>query len=443
MTIPQADSTLVAIRQKVRRLTNSPGQSSLTDNDLDQHINTFYNQDFAYAIKVDQMRSVYTFYTQPYIDRYPLDVNYNQGIRSPVYIDGIQGSFFKDRIQFYNLWPRIPTKFQQSADSLSGIITGIAQPTNPTQITSVNHNLVTGAVILIENVGGMTQLNGNFYTITVIDPNTFSLNGIDNTAFGAYTTGGTWTANSQTFSFQLPGPFLSKEVIIGGVDTAGNAISIADDGNGNLRLQVPNPVTTVPPYTAVYVQNITPPLLPSNIIGLPIPGMHNQNTLNPGLYTQTNIGTVDYVTGQFNFTLPSGISLGTGEIFTIRVSQYQTGRPYNLLFWNNEFTIRPVPKHIHKVEVETYLTPVQFMEITDHPIIDQWWQYLAFGVACEIQRERNDFEGVNALMEGMKRQEALVLERQGVEEIGIPNYTLFNSTTPNPYLNNFWGQGGL
>ena len=46
----------------------------------------------------------------------------------------------------------------------------------------------------------------------------------------------------------------------------------------------------------------------------------------------------------------------------------------------------------------------------------------------EILRDRQDMEGVSNLEEGFKRQEALVLERQAVEEIQQPNITLFNST---------------
>jgi hypothetical protein len=38
-------------------------------------------------------------------------------------------------------------------------------------------------------------------------------------------------------------------------------------------------------------------------------------------------------------------------------------------------------------------------------------------------------EGVENLKEGFKRQEAMVLERQSIEEIGQPNITLFNTTT--------------
>jgi hypothetical protein len=424
--VSPANSTLSFIRTKVRRLTASSGESVLTTNSIDEYINNFYLNDFPYAIKIDQMRAVYTFFTRPYIDRYPLDVNFNMGIRGPVYFEGIIGSLFKDRGQFYNLWPKFPTKFQQGGSGETGTITGVAQPTNPTQITSVAHNLITGAVITITGVVGMTQLNGNTYTITVIDANTFSLNGIDNTAFGAYVSGGTWTSTNQSFSFLIPGPFLSREVVIGGVDAFGNAISINDNGSGILQLLTSNPVVSVPN------QNQAPTA--------PIPGMLNLNTGNPGLISPLNIGTVDYVSGQIAFQLPSGISLGSGQLFTVWVSQYQTGRPYCILFWNNELTIRPVPKLIHKVELETYLTPVQFMEINDVPILNQWAQYIAYGAAMEILRDRQDMEGVENLREGMMRQEALVLERQGVEEINTPNYTLFNSSQIN-WMNGGFGQG--
>jgi hypothetical protein len=415
MSVPQADSTLVVIVQKIRRLTASANESSLKLNDIYQYVNTYYNQDFPYSIKIDQQRDVYTFFTEPYRDRYPVDVNYLQGFRAPVYFEGIQGTFFKDRQQFYNIWPRFPTRYQQGGQSLSGTITGIAQPTNPTEITSMNHNLTTGAVITISNVGGMTQLNGNNYTIKVIDLNTFSLDDIDNTTYGMYTGGGTWMAISQTFSFQIQGPFLTKEVVLGAVDINGNPISINDDGYGNLQYLGPNPQTSIPP------QNTNPAM----------PGMYNRNTGNPGLINPTNIGTVNYVSGQFDFTLPSGVSLGFGQLFTIWVSLYQTGRPYCLLFWNNELHIRPIPKLIHKVEVEVFQTPVQFMNTTDNPILNQWWQLIAIGAAIKVLEDRQDMEGVDNLKELYNRQQDLVLERQGVEEIFQPNINIFNSSNMN------------
>ena len=60
------DSTYSFIEKKVRHLTASGGQSSITSSDVQQAINTFYNNDFPYAIKIDQQRTVYKFLTIPY-----------------------------------------------------------------------------------------------------------------------------------------------------------------------------------------------------------------------------------------------------------------------------------------------------------------------------------------------------------------------------------------
>ncbi len=73
----------------------------------------------------------------------------------------------------------------------TGAITGITQA-NPAKITSISHGLITGNSVLIENVKGMTELNGNIYVITMFDANHFTLNGVDSTLFNAYTSGGNW-----------------------------------------------------------------------------------------------------------------------------------------------------------------------------------------------------------------------------------------------------------
>lgn len=78
------------------------------------------------------------------------------------------------------------------ATALTGNITNATQA-NPIVITSTSHGLFTGAKLTIQNVGGMTELNGNTYTITVIDSDTFSLDGVDGTGYTAYTSGGDWS----------------------------------------------------------------------------------------------------------------------------------------------------------------------------------------------------------------------------------------------------------
>jgi len=424
--VAPADSTYAAIEAKIRRLTASPDEYTLPTAYLQNQINTFYSQDFPYAIKLDQMRDVYTFFTKPYVDRYPLDVNFNQGVRAPVYFDGIQGAFYKDRQQMFNLFPKWPTQFQQ-AGGVSGDISGATQA-NPCVITtSSTSQLVNGDYVTITGVVGMTQLNGNTYEIQVLSATTFSIN-VNSSLFTAYVSGGNWESRTSFNFYVNPIPFISGEVTIGGVYESGSSFSITDNGamdtSGILYLVNPNPQVSVP------AQNTNPAK----------PGMYNLNTQNPGLNNPTNIGSVNYVTGQFIFHLPEALAQGT--YMTIWISQYTTGRPYTLLFWNNEFIIRPIPKLVHRVTVETYLTPVQFMQTTDNPILNQWWQYIAWGSAREIMRDRNDYEAVAMMEEGMRRQEALVLERQGVEEIGQRNSTIFTNTMSQGGWNQSWSQGG-
>lgn len=69
-------------------------------------------------------------------------------------------------------------------------ITGITKA-NPAVVTATAHGLRDGDVIQISGVVGMTQVNGNFYSIKVVNANSFQLVGIDSTAYTTYTSGGT------------------------------------------------------------------------------------------------------------------------------------------------------------------------------------------------------------------------------------------------------------
>jgi len=72
----------------------------------------------------------------------------------------------------------------------TGTITG-ATVASPVVITDVAHGLTTGDEVYISGVLGMTDLNDEIYTVTVIDVDSFSL-GVDGSAYTAYTSGGTW-----------------------------------------------------------------------------------------------------------------------------------------------------------------------------------------------------------------------------------------------------------
>jgi hypothetical protein len=65
---------------------------------------------------------------------------------------------------------------------------------NPAAVTvATSHGLTTGDVVSISGVSGMTELNGNPYQVNVTGLTTFTLNGVNSTAYGVYAGGGAVT----------------------------------------------------------------------------------------------------------------------------------------------------------------------------------------------------------------------------------------------------------
>lgn len=68
-----------------------------------------------------------------------------------------------------------------------------ATQTNPVALTITGHGMTTGAQVQVSGIVGMTQLNDKIFIATAVDANTITLNGVDGTAFTAYTSGGSAT----------------------------------------------------------------------------------------------------------------------------------------------------------------------------------------------------------------------------------------------------------
>lgn len=61
---------------------------------------------------------------------------------------------------------------------------------NPGKVTAVAHGYITGNIVYITGVGGMTQVNGLRFTIIKVDNDNFTI-GVDTTGYSNYTSGGT------------------------------------------------------------------------------------------------------------------------------------------------------------------------------------------------------------------------------------------------------------
>mgnify|MGYP003145735564 CR=1 FL=1 len=72
----------------------------------------------------------------------------------------------------------------------TGTITAVTKA-NPAQVTVTSHGYSTGDQVYISGVGGMVEITDGLYTITKVDADNFTLDGVDSTAYTTYTSGGT------------------------------------------------------------------------------------------------------------------------------------------------------------------------------------------------------------------------------------------------------------
>lgn len=146
-----ASSTLDTIRTKVRRITRSPSAAQLSNADLDQYINTAIENDIPTTLKLFSLRSLLTFYTQPYVDTYetnttvPTDPLFNfknkyTAVHNPVFIAGVPTYYTQERSVFYGNWPQ--TNFVSdtglSGDGTTGPFVGVINTFNqsPSSVSS-------------------------------------------------------------------------------------------------------------------------------------------------------------------------------------------------------------------------------------------------------------------------------------------------------------------
>jgi hypothetical protein len=77
--------------------------------------------------------------------------------------------------------------------SISASVSAVTNANPCVVTTGAAHGFSTGDTVDFSSVGGTTELNTGTYVITVLTSTTFSLNGVNSTAYGVYTSGGTVT----------------------------------------------------------------------------------------------------------------------------------------------------------------------------------------------------------------------------------------------------------
>ena len=169
-------STLGKIKTKVRRLTASLSTAQLSDDDLNQYINTFVLYDFPEHLRLFNLKTTLTFFTRPYIDQYATNTTdatdplYNFKnryitVNQPAYIAGKQALWSQSEDQFFGMYPMI--NFIQSigitGDGTTVTFTGNINTNQPNIQSSGQGGLILRNNVLFSSV----DVNG--LPLTLID----------------------------------------------------------------------------------------------------------------------------------------------------------------------------------------------------------------------------------------------------------------------------------
>jgi len=156
-----------------------------------------------------------------------------------------------------------------------------------------------------------------------------------------------------------------------------------------------------------------------------------------GILAQPNdsgnpLGTINYITGAFSLTFPAATVAQTPIIF--ETIPYQAGKSYAMLYYDDQFIIRPVPDKVYSVQIEVDVRPTELLSTSQSPDLEQWWQMIAIGAAIKLFQDRMDMDSVNLLFPEFQRQMRMALRTTLTQQVNMRTQTIFTQ--------NQWGIGG-
>lgn len=234
-----------------------------------------------------------------------------------------------------------------------------------------------------------------------------------------------WSFYAANFNWQQIENFDQGDGTAGPYSGTCSAIPLIASTNNNPM------VTTAIPNTSVFPTGFPPAFPQANISRV-------QNiliTANSGTYMQTfNVtddgagnligdclagGTITYDTGIIsNLTFTGNVPQGNN--IQIQYNPVQTSIPLAILFYQNQFTLRPVPDQGYSIELLAYRQPSQALlgssdpsspTLTGVPELKEWWELLAFGAAKKVYEDRLDTDGVMVMDKSIKERYDVVTSR--------------------------------
>lgn len=185
--------------------------------------------------------------------------------------------------------------------------------------------------------------------------------------------------------------FLNWMVLISGTDASGNSVSLIDDGQGHLF--DPSDVSTVP--TVVTGRR----------------------------------GTINYITGAVSIpALPSKgfiTPIASGAPINAQYVPYVASRPQSLLFYQQQFTLYPVPDQAYTVSLEAYRLPTALLSAPSTPTMLEFGQVLAYGAADKIFSDNADMENQMKFRPLLDEQLKLIQRRTIIQQTSDRTSTIY------------------
>jgi len=151
---------------------------------------------------------------------------------------------------------------------------------------------------------------------------------------------------------------------------------------------------------------------------------------------------INYVTGEFTVTFTA--APGSGQAINSQTIPMQPALPQAMLFYDGQFTLRPVPDQPYTVTMDVFVRPTELLSSSQEPKLQEWWQYIAFGCSKKIFEDRMDSESLAQIMPAFKEQETLILRRTIVQQTSQRSSTIYTDqlNSAGAYGPGWWSGGG-
>lgn len=124
-------------------------------------------------------------------------------------------------------------------------------------------------------------------------------------------------------------------------------------------------------------------------------------------------GTINYETGEIEVTF--SVAIPEGNPIQIQYNPTTLAPPLSILFFQNQFVLRPVPDRGYTIELVAYRQPSQALAntpaFTGNPELSEWWETIAFGASKKIYEDRNDFDSADRMESLLNKQYQLNFTR--------------------------------